>query len=136
MGALQNNGVEVIARSRTLTSRPIGPSQRSYANAAVGVQSALTPPALLGALQGIEDQFGRRRSGQRWRARVLDLDVLLWSGGIWQSETLCIPHRHMRERDFVLGPAQQIAGDWRDPLSCLSVAQLHARLTRARPLGR
>ncbi len=95
------------------------------------------PGALLGELQAIEHRFGRRdRGGQRWRARVLDLDIVLWSGGTWASPDLLIPHPAFRQRDFVLGPAAGIAPEWRDPLSGLSLRQLHARLTRPKRLPR
>ena len=44
----------------------------------------------------------------RWRARVLDLDIVLWSAGPWASERLVIPHGEFRRRAFVLGPAAAI----------------------------
>ena len=78
---------------------------------------------------------GRRR-GQRWGDRVLDLDIILWSGGVWRSADLKIPHPAFTQRRFVLDPACTIAADWRDPLSGLTVAQAQARLTRPRPLPR
>jgi 2-amino-4-hydroxy-6-hydroxymethyldihydropteridine diphosphokinase len=84
-----------------------------------------------GQLQSIEARFGRRRRGQRWRARVLDLDIVLWSGGAWASPGLIVPHVAFRERLFVLGPAAKIAGDWRDPVTGLSLRQLLARLKRS-----
>src|SRR3546814_4583193 len=55
------------------------------------VASSLDPPAMLDRLQAIEAAFGRR-TGQRWSARTLDLDILLWSGGIWSDDRLVIPH--------------------------------------------
>ena len=90
---------------------------------------------MLAALQALEHRFGRTRAqrrGQRWRARALDLDIILWSGGASHSRDLTIPHREMRGRDFVLRPAVAIARDWRDPVSGLSLAQLAARLSRPR----
>lgn len=127
---------EVLAMSSVMISDPIGPSLRRYANAALILESDLSPPQLLQCLQYTESQLGRERRGQRWRSRTMDLDIVLWSGGIWASEGLKIPHPMMRERDFVLGPAMQIAGDWRDPVSTVSVRHLFARLTRAKPIPR
>ena len=134
LAALGDAGLEVEAVSPVVTSDPLGPSRRRYANAAAIVTVDLSPEAVLDRLQEIERSFGRRRRGGRWRARVLDLDIVLWSGGAWASPRLILPHRHMRERDFVLGPAVTIAPEWRDPLSGLAIRQLHARLTRAAPL--
>ncbi len=122
----------VIARSPVVASEPVGPSIRRYANAAALVESSDEPPAMLARLKAIERGFGRRR-GQRWSARVIDLDIVLWSGGPWCSPGLTIPHVAFRERDFVLGPLRGVAPDWRDPLSGLTVRQLYARLRRARP---
>ena len=131
LAALGQSDLKVEKVSRTITSRPIGPSRRAYANAAAVVRSKLDPPELLAALQAIEHQFGRKRRGQRWRARVLDLDIVLWNGGTWVSPGLIVPHSAFRERLFVLGPASKIAGNWRDPVTGLSLRQLDARLRRS-----
>jgi 2-amino-4-hydroxy-6-hydroxymethyldihydropteridine diphosphokinase len=125
--AMEEAGLDVVALSRAVSSKPVGPSQRLYANAAAMVRSALEPENMLTQLQSIERNFGRSRRGQRWRARVLDLDIIMWSGGIWQSGRLSIPHPRFRERDFVLGPASTIAGDWRDPITGLTIRQLTVR---------
>ena len=127
---------DVIARSPIVDSAPIGPSQRRYANAALVLESPLAPPALLKALNGAEAMLGRQRRGQRWRSRTLDLDIVLWSGGIRATPDLQIPHPQFRTRDFVIGPAAAIAPQWRDPVSGLTLKQLHHRLTRGRPTPR
>jgi 2-amino-4-hydroxy-6-hydroxymethyldihydropteridine diphosphokinase len=94
------------------------------------VQTDLEPPELLDLLQNIENAFGRRRQGQRWRSRTLDLDIVMWTGGGWADDRLTIPHAEFRKRDFVLRPAAQIAPGWRDPLTVLTVKHLFSRLTR------
>jgi len=120
----------VVARAPIIASAPLGPSRRRYANGAVLLATALPPPALLDALQAIETAFARNRRGQRWRARTLDLDIVLWSGGTWHDRRLTIPHREYARRSFVLFPAARIAADWRDPQTCLCVKHALARLTR------
>jgi 2-amino-4-hydroxy-6-hydroxymethyldihydropteridine diphosphokinase len=129
----------VTARSPVIASAAMGAARRRFANAALVLQSELTPPALLAGLKRMEREFGRRR-GQRWGDRVLDLDIVLWSGGVWRSGAgiwgLIVPHPAFAERRFVLAPARRIAPNWRDPVSGLALAQLHARLTRPRPLPR
>ena len=122
----------VAAVSPIVDSTPVGPSQRRFANAALLLESRLEPHGLLACLHEAEAAFGRVRRGQRWQARTLDLDIVLWSGGIFTSPDLIIPHPLFRERDFVLGPAAAIAPRWRDPLTGLSLRQLHARLSKAR----
>jgi 2-amino-4-hydroxy-6-hydroxymethyldihydropteridine diphosphokinase len=115
---------------------PVGPSRRRYANAAAVVRSELDPDDLLERLKALEAQFGRRRAGRRWRARVLDLDLVLWTGGPWSAPGLTVPHPRFRERAFVLRPACTIAPAWRDPLTGLTIRHLLARLTRPRPVPR
>ena len=127
---------EVAARSAIIDSRPVGPSERRYANAALVLESGLAPMELLESLQELERQLGRRRRGQRWRSRVIDLDIVLWSGGIMAAPGLVIPHPLFRERDFVLGPAASIAPGWRDPVSAQTLRHVHARLTGSRPVIR
>ena len=128
LAALAEAGLEVEAASPLVESAPIGPSRRRYANGAALVVTKLTPEVLLGLLKAIERRFGRRTGGQRWGSRVLDLDVVLWSGGCWVSPGLVVPHPAFRARRFVLDPARAIAPDWRDPLTGLSITHLAARL--------
>jgi 2-amino-4-hydroxy-6-hydroxymethyldihydropteridine diphosphokinase len=101
------------------------------------LSSSLDPSALLDRLHQIEAHFGRLRRGQPWQSRTLDLDIILWSGGIWVSnEPLAIPHREMRNRSFVLSPATSIAPKWRDPVTGLTIRQLFHRHLRRKPLDR
>ena len=93
----------------------------------LGATSYLAKPA---NTDEIEREFGRRPGGQRWAARVLDLDVVLWSGGCFAAPDLIIPHLQFRDRAFVLGPAAAIAPRWRDPVTGLTIRQLRARLAR------
>ena len=127
---------KVRAQSSIIETAPIGPSLRRYANAAALVDTQWSPPDMLAALQGLEQVLGRERRGQRWRSRTIDCDIVLWNGGCWSARDLTIPHPLFRDRDFVLGPAAQIAGGWKDPVSGFTLRQLHARLTRRRPLPR
>ncbi|GGD32894.1 2-amino-4-hydroxy-6-hydroxymethyldihydropteridine diphosphokinase [Croceicoccus pelagius] len=115
---------KVVAASPVMHSAAVGPSARQYANAAILVRSKFGPRDMLAALKDMEAIFGRRRGGQRWSARTLDCDIVLWSGGVWADEALTIPHPLFRERDFVLQPAAAIVPHWRDPLTNLSIRQL------------
>ena len=123
-------GVRAVSAIRDTPA--LGPAGRSFANAVAMVDSRLAPDAMLARLKHIERAFGRR-PGRRWGPRVLDLDIILWSGGAWHGPGPTIPHPAFRERDFVLRPLAEVAPRWRDPVSGATIRQLLARLTAPRP---
>ena len=126
--------LQPIAASPVIETAPVGPSSRRFANAAALIGSPLEPPAMLATLKAIERDFGRRL-GRRWGERVLDLDILLWSGGRWSTRSLTIPHAELTRRAFALAPLTRIAPAWR--ISEKGTVRQHAaRLTRARPTHR
>ncbi len=106
----------------------VGPAGRDFANAVVMVTSALQPKVMLKALKSLEREFGRR-SARRWGPRVLDLDILLWSGGPFRSHDLIVPHPRLADRSFVIEPLSAIAPNWR--VGPLKVRHLAARLARS-----
>jgi 2-amino-4-hydroxy-6-hydroxymethyldihydropteridine diphosphokinase len=121
-------------RLSTVRSTPaLGPAGRGFANAVATVASDLDPPELLASLKQVERAFGRR-PGRRWGPRVLDLDIILWSGGAWATGGLVVPHPEFRSRRFVLEPLAELVPDWRDPIGGASVRQLLALIGRGRPV--
>jgi 2-amino-4-hydroxy-6-hydroxymethyldihydropteridine diphosphokinase len=105
-----------------------GGAGRDFANAVALVESRLEPPEMLSKLKTIECSFGRR-PGRRWGPRVLDLDLVLWSGGRFRSRRLAIPHPQLEQRSFVLQPLASIAPGWRVK-GPLTVRHLANRLGR------
>lgn len=126
---LVGGGFGIIAVSPIIHTPALGPAGRGFANAAAVISTYDDPDALLTRLKAIERLFGRR-PGRRWGPRVIDLDIILWSGGIFASANLSIPHPAFRERTFVLEPLVRLVPSWRDPVTGFSVAQLYARLRR------
>ncbi|MGP7794785.1 2-amino-4-hydroxy-6-hydroxymethyldihydropteridine diphosphokinase [Sphingomonas sp. CLY1604] len=122
---------DVVAASPIIASAPLGPSIRRFANAAVLIASDAAPPDVLARLKRIEAAFGRRR-GRRWGARVIDLDILLWSGGTWRTRRLVVPHAALAQRAFVLTPLAAIAPGWRVPRRGRTIRQLAHMVDRAR----
>ena len=120
--------------SRIVETTPLGHGLRRYGNAVALIETDLDPPTLLARLKAIERAHGRR-PGRRWGDRPLDLDIIGWSGGIWASRTLSIPHPAFRTRRFVLAPLVEIAPDWRDPVTHLTARQLLARLNKSHVVG-
>ena len=110
-----------------------GGAGRDFANAVALIESDLEPPEMLIHLKTIEREFGRRR-GRRWGPRVLDLDLVLWSGGTFRSRRLTVPHPQLARRAFVLQPLAAIAPNW-PVVGSLSVRHLAHRLARRVPRG-
>ena len=130
--AIEVQGLKVERRSRIRITPALGPAGRSFANAVLIVSTNLNPPEVLRLLKKVERAFGRRR-GRRWGPRVLDLDIILWSGGCWSAAGLVIPHRAFRERSFVLDPLNEVAPAWRDPITGAMVRQLFYRHRKPLP---
>lgn len=81
--------------------------QPNYLNAAVRLQTSLTPLHLLYQLQNIEQRMGRLQT-KRWGARIIDIDILLYGHLQLNFEILTIPHLHLYQRPFVLKPLAEI----------------------------
>jgi 2-amino-4-hydroxy-6-hydroxymethyldihydropteridine diphosphokinase len=110
-----------------------GGAGRDFANAVALVESDAEPSDMLTRLKAIERAFGRRR-GRRWGPRVLDLDLVLWSGGDYRSRRLTVPHPELAKRAFVLQPLAAIAPNWRIH-GALNARHLAHRLARRVPRG-
>jgi 2-amino-4-hydroxy-6-hydroxymethyldihydropteridine diphosphokinase len=117
--------------SPILLNKAMGGAGRDFANAVALVESDLQPPEMLRRLKALEREFGRR-SSRRWAARVLDLDIIDWSGGRWRSRRLKVPHVAAASREFVIEPLAAIAPSWKleAPLTARHLAH---RLARRRP---
>ena len=101
-------GIRVARASSVYRTAPVESSGPDYLKAVAEVSTTLTAPALLDALQAIEQQAGRERP-YRNAPRTLDLDLLLYGSASIASRTLTVPHPRMWERAFVLVPLWEIA---------------------------
>jgi len=128
---------EIVLRqvSRNFETAPVGgpPGQGSFLNAAVTLETSLSPERLHEVLKRIEQQAGRRRV-VRWGERTLDLDLLLFGNRELDGDTLTVPHPRMSFRRFVLDPLASIAPDWVHPTTGRTIADLRANLD-VRPLS-
>lgn len=108
---LQENGVDVIKTSTFIETEPYGVTdQPGFVNAVCQVETELAPLELLRLLLSIEQEMGRVRL-RRWGERNIDLDLLLYEDAVLESEELTLPHPDMQNRDFVLIPLAEIAGE-------------------------
>ena len=107
----------VRAQSAFLTTEPWGfESKNTFLNAAVRVETELSPNELLRVTQQIEREMGRtqkssvdpQQSKVIYHDRIIDIDILLYDDLHINTKKLTIPHPHMYERDFVLIPLKEI----------------------------
>ncbi len=127
LGAIPD--IRMVVVSPVYSSRPMGPQdQPDYCNAAVGLLTTVEPLVLLDTLQGIENQMGRVRDGERWGPRAIDMDLLVFGDVVMSSEKLVLPHPGISERSFVLYPLADIAPALKVP-GLASVESLRAALT-------
>ena len=103
------SGVSSLLGSSLYETEPMGPQdQPSYLNAACSFDYRGSARLLMEQLQGIEAQHGRQGGGQRWGARPLDLDILLYGDQRIEEPGLTIPHIGLPERSFVLWPLVEL----------------------------
>ncbi len=103
---------EIVAELRVSSlyqSDPWGMTdQPPFLNAVARGETALTPIALLDAIQEIEHDLGRVR-GKRWGPRAIDIDILLYGSEQIAEPRLTVPHPYLTQRSFVLRPLADLA---------------------------
>ena len=128
-------GVRLEAVSRYRETRPVGgpAGQAAYLNGACLIETELGPRELLDALFAVEQTLLRDRS-QRWAARTIDLDLLLYADLVLDTAELTLPHPRMTTRRFVLEPCVEIAGTLVHPVAGCTLGDLLDNISTPHPL--
>jgi 2-amino-4-hydroxy-6-hydroxymethyldihydropteridine diphosphokinase len=139
LALLAASGVRVAARSPFYRSAPVPPSDQPwFVNGVAHIETPLAPHALLALLHRIEARIGRIR-GERWAARIIDLDLLAYGDRVitGQGENgLILPHPRLSERAFVLAPLLDLAPSWRHPISGKDTREMLGALGSGQELHR
>lgn len=116
--------IRLTTISSIYESEPYGISdQPLFLNMAVEIETRLEPFKLLELIQKIERQIGRKNI-YRWGPRKIDIDILTYHNVILMHPMLCIPHRQLHLRQFVLLPLKEIAACFVHPKLNKNIDQL------------
>ncbi len=125
---LAARGVGIRVTSAMIETEPVGgpPGQPVFVNAAAMAETDLSPREMLEAIREVEKSLGRKRPDERWAARPIDVDILLYGDRIIDAPDLTVPHPRIAERGFVLEPLAEIAPGLAVPGTGRTVAELWA----------
>ncbi|BDS10999.1 2-amino-4-hydroxy-6-hydroxymethyldihydropteridine diphosphokinase [Aureispira anguillae] len=97
--------------------------QEDYYNQVFCVKTSLSPVDLLHKCQVIEKKMGRIQA-IKWAPRIIDIDILFFNDMVLAKDNLKIPHSLLQERNFVLKPLSEIAGEWEHPILKKTITEL------------
>ena len=97
--------------------------QANYLNQIIEVKTLFSAEETLALILKIETELGRVRL-EKWGERLIDIDIIFFNNDIIETSILCIPHKHMHERNFVLAPLSEIAPNFIHPKYNKTVMEL------------
>jgi 2-amino-4-hydroxy-6-hydroxymethyldihydropteridine diphosphokinase len=139
LGGNQGNRIEIISKAIDMLTNKIGPKisisalyeseswgfkSELFVNQIIIIETDLSPSEVLSGTQQIESQLGRIRNKAEFEARTIDIDLLYFDSLIISQENLYIPHPKISGRRFVLVPLAEIAPDFKDPATGISVFEM------------
>ena len=129
---------ELAALYGPLTLSPVYESKAhgfegdNFYNLVAGFDTAEPLERIKESLSPIEFHFGRRRQENRFSARTLDLDLLLYGDIVRHDDQVNLPHPDIRRYAFVLRPLADIAPDLRNPETRLTYAEMWKQFDKDR----
>ena len=114
----------IVEKSKVYESTPWrGDGQESYLNQVIELSTKYSAERVLKIVLEIETELGRVRA-EKWGERLIDIDIIFFNDEIIETSDLCVPHKHMHERNFVLEPLNEIASTFIHPKYNKTVAEL------------
>ena len=97
--------------------------QADFYNQCLLIQSELLPFTMLTIFKEIEKKMGRMIR-EKWKKRIIDIDILLAGNVVIQSPLLTVPHASLHERNFAMIPLLEIHPRVEHPLLNVSIQSL------------
>lgn len=125
-----DNNIKLLRASSFYETQPWGLSEQNwFINAAIAVETELSPIELLRVCQNIEEKLGRIREGKpKWSERIIDIDILFYDDLIFKNEILEIPHKYVHKRAFALVPMIEVNADLKHPILNKTIIEMHEEL--------
>lgn len=109
------SGVKILKASGVYETEPVDcEAENKFLNAAILIETSVSPAVLLGECLGIEAAMGRIRNKKN-EPRIIDLDLILYDGFKAESYELTLPHPRALERAFVMAPLLELYPAGRAP---------------------
>ena len=122
--------INLFRTSSIMETKPLADKkQRDYLNRVAEIKTTLKADKLLKVLKKIEAALGRKKQTEKWSSRTIDLDILLFGNKKVSKKDLCLPHRQMHLRSFVLKGLCELDGQIVHPVLKENVSVLYSRLS-------
>lgn len=122
--SLVEEGLELLQVSHFYETEAWGEeNQPIFLNVCAKFKTSLSPKEVLQLTQEVEVNVGRERN-EKWKERVIDIDILFYGKQMYEDEQLAIPHPFLINRNFALQPLKEIAKKKKHPKYGLTVAEL------------
>ena len=116
---------KIQLKSSVYETEPWGlKDQANFLNMAIEVKTKLTVEEVFNISKEIEQTLGSPKQ-VKWGPRSIDIDILYFDNEIIDTEKLKLPHPQLYNRNFVLIPMMEIAGDYIDPIKNVSIDELY-----------
>ncbi|MBI3777573.1 MAG: 2-amino-4-hydroxy-6-hydroxymethyldihydropteridine diphosphokinase [Gammaproteobacteria bacterium] len=116
-----------LTLSPVYESRAVGFEGENFYNLVAGFDTPESVARVKEILSRIESRFGRIRREDRFSARTLDLDLLLYGDTVRHDAEANLPHPDIQRYAFVLRPLADIAPDLKHPETGQTFADMWAQ---------
>ncbi len=123
-----------VSSSAVYRTRAVGFDGRDFLNLVASFRTGLPPRAVVEKLDRIEAAAGRRRGGERFASRTLDLDLLMYDELVVDEPGLKLPRDDILDYAFVLGPLAELAPELMHPVEGVTMRELWRRFDRREQL--